>query len=1065
MSDVDNQNAINDDIELSAEYWDEDQSEEMSDSEIDEILGLENGEDEGIWDDWNDEEEESCPDEPRRKRRKKHSARQKSAPKVWEEPISETPLWSRGTQIGVQKVWDPDLAAAGEKEDHSFVRIGMLKREGVRRYAEYAEEKTGMILQMADRAFESDDTAGQGRREIKRSIPVETAKILMSGRIPERSGEKSEIAILKARAHTAAEAHERIKSIQERGEFRLNEQAFDSKESLIKVFDASGVISKCDRDFFLRHRKLIYRELTAKSVLVENLDPVTDKKLLDFVYFGATFKADLCQAEVSTYQKAVYKAFKNKGTDLSKLRLDRVSNGQLMRIVRHPGRYGLSKEDAALLHSFSGRKRIQTLNRSIRSGKKPVCVRIGKMLIARALEDDENAANGMYTISSIYMSTGYSFMGGKALIRTSIRSAGAISRVTGISYLSRKVGGEIINRIEPKLLSVGSAINKKVTKKTAPIKAFTTEKKSRVKAIIRDSKAGRSIESVKTGMKQAGTAIKTSKAADGVRKGKKAVKKTGQTVKHAAYVTAAPFRLLGSLFGFLGKIKKYIITAIGIVFVPIIILYAVVFILSMFMTSIGGLGIGLGEASALPTMVSDIWYKYILYDEYIPEMKEDMELLAELDEEVYSKCEELGEGHPVSDEVYEGHIIDHYGSPDKEKGYTITYLDAFGNELPSRSTNIKDVEALCIAMVDNSLGEYEGTKNYADDLVNFDLLLKDMYEVMVYHDPDTGEPYMYEESEIYVCVHGCDEFEYFCNDESYYSLYERYKADGCGTYEALEPYSGEGCETREVEVPADIGDGEKVTVTEYYCPGHSLPICYGHRDIDIYVTLYDVEYAIANNLMPDDLDKKPYSYMLKDFLECGGWNDNDFAAMARNYVEGDWYELYGILVEGAEFATRDELTPEEIEAIIDAYDGDITKAREDIIKYGLKWVGKIAYQWGGKASEYSDNARFGSSTPDYKGRSNGLDCSGFVAFVYGTAIGVKLPSSTAGYSGYATKPYSALKVGDLGFIAKPGAKTNHVAIYMGKNTLGQDQWLECNSSNGACVTTSTSYRVFIDPLK
>ena len=35
---------------------------------------------------------------------------------------------------------------------------------------------------------------------------------------------------------------------------------------------------------------------------------------------------------------------------------------------------------------------------------------------------------------------------------------------------------------------------------------------------------------------------------------------------------------------------------------------------------------------------------------------------------------------------------------------------------------------------------------------------------------------------------------------------------------------------------------------------------------------------------------------------------------------------------------------------------------------------------------------------------------------------------------------------------------------MGKNSSGQDQWLECNSSNGACIMTSTTYKWFVDPL-
>ena len=234
-----------------------------------------------------------------------------------------------------------------------------------------------------------------------------------------------------------------------------------------------------------------------------------------------------------------------------------------------------------------------------------------------------------------------------------------------------------------------------------------------------------------------------------------------------------------------------------------------------------------------------------------------------------------------------------------------------------------------------------------------------------------------------------------------------------------------------------------------------MPICYGHRDIDIYITLYDVEYAINENIYPDNWKTAKYRQMVQEFMKKGQWNSAWYAKIARNYVDGDWYELYGILIEGAEFSTGDPLTDDEIKKIIEEYGGDVTKARAALIQFGLQYVGRIGYQYGAKA---------GSGTP------TALDCSGFVQWVFKQALGKTVPGSTAGYAGYKTKSYSDLKVGDLGFIFMGGSNAgtgtyNHVGIYCGKNAAGQDLWLHCSSGGGGVVlNTTTIFKKFVDPF-
>ncbi len=138
----------------------------------------------------------------------------------------------------------------------------------------------------------------------------------------------------------------------------------------------------------------------------------------------------------------------------------------------------------------------------------------------------------------------------------------------------------------------------------------------------------------------------------------------------------------------------------------------------------------------------------------------------------------------------------------------------------------------------------------------------------------------------------------------------------------------------------------------------------------------------------------------------------------------------------------------------------LTIAQKEVVKLALDAIGKIGYQWGGKASGPGWGAKFGSSTPDSKKRANGLDCSGFVQWVYKTVTGKTMPTGT---SGYGTKPkiqYSQLKVGDVGLLRTPGAEDNHIGIYIGKSSSGEDLWVHCSGSKGVTLSYGYGFKQF-----
>ncbi len=93
---------------------------------------------------------------------------------------------------------------------------------------------------------------------------------------------------------------------------------------------------------------------------------------------------------------------------------------------------------------------------------------------------------------------------------------------------------------------------------------------------------------------------------------------------------------------------------------------------------------------------------------------------------------------------------------------------------------------------------------------------------------------------------------------------------------------------------------------------------------------------------------------------------------------------------------------------IDYYYGfyNVTQIRKDIVDLALLCKGKIHYLWGGK-----------SQSTDKNSLPNALDCSGFVAWVYGAATDLKfsnLYSTQSISASYKKIKKSDLKPGDLG---------------------------------------------------
>lgn len=169
--------------------------------------------------------------------------------------------------------------------------------------------------------------------------------------------------------------------------------------------------------------------------------------------------------------------------------------------------------------------------------------------------------------------------------------------------------------------------------------------------------------------------------------------------------------------------------------------------------------------------------------------------------------------------------------------------------------------------------------------------------------------------------------------------------------------------------------------------------CPGHIDLIVQMQIRGVKEK--NGLFKVD----PNGNNEEEFEDNGwqGWTAEDREAAIR-LASQDWNQKYGLSV--SLIPARNPLTQFEIEEYMDRIPEDVSQIRKDLIHFALSSVGKVPYYWGGKPSapNYSRNS-FGSLiNPDRKGRIlKGLDCSGWISWVYWSVTGKRLPyESTSG---------------------------------------------------------------------
>lgn len=244
---------------------------------------------------------------------------------------------------------------------------------------------------------------------------------------------------------------------------------------------------------------------------------------------------------------------------------------------------------------------------------------------------------------------------------------------------------------------------------------------------------------------------------------------------------------------------------------------------------------------------------------------------------------------------------------------------------------------------------------------------------------------------------------------------------------------------------------------------HSDAKCPGHIDLYIRIRLLGLEDT--KGLIAKDAIGNNQENQTADGWK--GWTEENLASV-RAICQQDWFADYGLSISA--ISTSTPLTAQEISEYMSQLPPDLSETRRKVIHFALSSVGKVPYYWGGKASHpgYSGN-NFGMLiSADDKGRMlRGLDCSGWISWVYWSATGTQLSgSSTSSLILCGEKiSRSQLQPGDI--IVRTGTNA-HVVMFLSWSANGQMNVIHESSASVNNVTIKTMeaawpyYRKLVD---
>lgn len=378
------------------------------------------------------------------------------------------------------------------------------------------------------------------------------------------------------------------------------------------------------------------------------------------------------------------------------------------------------------------------------------------------------------------------------------------------------------------------------------------------------------------------------------------------------------------------------------------------------------------------------------------------------------------------------------------KGIRVSFLDGSGGGTPGDS-NLKEIVAMADVLY------YWGALHSWDELYAYALNLW-----------EASHSYTYEISPVYYCQ-GCvtgaaQPAEGTAADARSESPAEpepegAYQAMALGQAEILATPSSTWRITEDGRSVAEgIGGGPGVTAEpeapetfslkepsqeETESPAASCP---GHVDLAVQVQIAGLEETAGL------FSRDPLGNEMAGQGEWPGWNE-ETTKQAKSLAAQDWLQDYGLTVEG--MALRNPLTSEDLDLYLSLVPDTASEARKNLVQYALSSVGRVPYYWGGKprTAGYEGNAFGTVVSADIDGRFlKGLDCSGWISWVYWSATGSRLGSESTSSLMSCGSPVTKeeLLPGDI--CIRPGANA-HVVMFLGWTADGQMLCIQETSGN------------------
>lgn len=718
------------------------------------------------------------------------------------------------------------------------------------------------------------------------------------------------------------------------GDLKKSKKEF--KETITEGLQRGKIsLSKKEIESILRNRNKTYDLYMVRQNINERIE------LGQFSQMSDATKRTLKDTRFTNlYSKEMHEAISTYGRTSKNpvmKRIDALSNKDINKILKNAEKYGLTETDKSVLRL----KKAQNKLRKARLSKPKLMSNLFsafRLLSDLRRKSDSTFAEGA---SILFSSVGIAsstksvvFAGVKAgrygiklIARGGKKFVRFIDRITGASTIMRKgtraLGHVAVNSAPGKAIT--KTVHKGVTKvQESKVGKATKSSADRLKKHKDKVREKRRQKAAEVAEKKAAAAVARLQASAAVRRIMNT--KVGRAVSLPFRIIAIPFKGLGAASRAISAVvkgaQKLIYGALSAVGIFIICYMLIVLILS------GLLAVFENDSEVRSSVMSSFTganqssSKSMTKDEIEALEAEEHSTLQTLytsskqyQEGLLVTANAVARGTPLHPTVYCGHTISRYGSPSLSgswtPGYTIRYSNADDDIVVATIDNTKD--ALVMAYI------IMGDKFFTDS-AGRDALVEAFYKYM------NPEP-KYEESSIFYCPSGCSSMSYHCDSYSEYSsiltndtngmsAYSSYSYNSNGDYYTTS-CNGHTCTSSESgetssyyhsggynsapsyygTITISFSDGSSTTfspgscgnyTTTSHCNGHSVPVCYGHKNITITIqkrTMYDLfedGYSLPSN--------SAYNSYISSF---DGWTE-EYKTWADKLKGADWNELYGV---------------------------------------------------------------------------------------------------------------------------------------------------------------------------